>query len=139
MDNVVAAKMSTFGSFIFNDNIIRLLCFTIIGLGLLVTMIMLGTRGVKWIDKEKGKVRGHAFAYASSYLFVCFLFLGFIFDFIASAWVKMGEWILYGYIIIMGLYTTTNIAKTVSDFGLKKADILNKITTAMKPGGKNNG
>lgn len=116
-----------------NDNFLRLICFGVVGVGLLVTMIVLEARGVQWLDKDEKKVKGHAIAFVATYLFLSFLFLGFVFDFIASAWVKMGEWILYGYITIMGLFAGTNALKVVSEFGLRKAEILGKINAAMTP------
>jgi hypothetical protein len=129
MDNVT--RTAKFIAMLSNDNFLRLTCFGLVGIGMLVTMIILEARGVKWLDKENNKVHGHAFAFVATYLFLCFLFLGFIFDFVATAWVKMGEWILYGYVAIMGLFTTSNIAKTVSEFGLRKAEVLGKINSAM--------
>ncbi len=114
------------------DNILRLICFSVVGVGLLISFLILNTRGVKWIDKEEGKVRGHAFAFVGSFLFLNFLFLGFIFDFVATAWDRMGDWVLYGYGLIMFLFAGTNAAKLFTDYGLKKADLLNKVTTAMK-------
>lgn len=130
MDNVT--KMNKFLALAANDNFLRLIVFGIVGIGLIVTMFILQTKDVKWINKEEGKVRGHTFAFVASYLFVCFLFLGFIFDFIATSWVKMGEWILYGYATIMALFTTTNVVKNVAGLSLKKAEIFGKIPTIMK-------
>lgn len=86
---------------------------------------------MEWIDHEDKKIRGATFAFIGTYLFLSMLMLGMLFDFVADSWVKMGEWFLYGWGALITLYTGADISKVVSSFGLRKAEILAKVQTAV--------
>jgi cytochrome b561 len=99
--------------------------------GILVLLMFVLRKKVRWIDEEDGKIRGTTFAFISTYLFLSMLFLGMMLDFVADAWIKMGEWFLYGWGALTALYTGVDITKVVTGFGLKKAEILSKVQNAV--------
>jgi hypothetical protein len=78
-------------------------------------------KGVQWTDRDTGKVRGSTFLFAYSYLFIWFIFLGFLFDEVRTSWGIMGTWVISGLMIFLGAYAGVDVAKIITKSGLDKA------------------